>query len=291
MAQIINKFGLLLWQAPRTSFPEPFQNKSILMIGIDVYHSKKVYHKEKNRFRQRRSIGGFIASFITKDGVYKNWCDINVHVAREEIIGGNKKVKIDEKEELEGPKTTSQDALKQFVEKAIEKFGETPDILIVYRDGVAESQIQSVKNHELPQVKQAVGTNQNDTRIIFTIIQKRIHVRFIANEGGKYKNPPPGTVVEDGTIGEGFYLIPTKCDLSTVKPVNYVLIENNTGTVSLQDLQNFTYIMCHMYPNWTSSIKLPFPTQMAHKIAYTLGECKIEDPIINEKLKDTLFFL
>jgi len=291
MTQIINKFGHLLWHAPLSSFPESFQNKSILMIGIDVYHSKKVYQREKNKYRQRRSIGGFIASFISKNGTYKTRCDINVHVAREEIIGGGKQVKEDEKEELEGPRNTSQDALKTFVEKAIEKFGENPDIIIVYRDGVAESQIQSVRDHELPQIKQAIGKSGHDTRIIFTIIQKRIHVRFIANEDGEYKNPPPGTVVEDGTIGEGFYLIPTKCDLSTVKPVNYVLLENTTETVSLHDLQHFTYIMCHMYPNWTSSIKLPFPTQMAHKIAYTLGECKIENPVINEKLKNTLFFL
>jgi len=298
MTQIVNKFGHLLWWAPYESMPESFQLKKILMIGIDVYHSKKTYREEEKIFRRRRSLASMIASFITMENgniVYKHYNNVYEKEAGEEIL----------------QKDFEKQDLGDFIKDVLHEFGR-PDIIIVYRDGVAESQIFHVVENEINQIVEKLkeeNIEKDDVDIIYSVIQKRIHVRFIAQVGDECKNPPPGTVVDDGSIStsfydetnsnltytESFYLIPTSCDLSTVKPVNYIVIRNDTikNTIPLTDFQNFTFMMCMMYPNWTDAIKLPYPTMLAHKEAYTLGEkCKIQSPNIHPSLrKGSLFYL
>jgi hypothetical protein len=44
------------------------------LLFVDVYHDKKTLEVEKQRFRQRRSIGAFVALVITKDGKFKTSC-------------------------------------------------------------------------------------------------------------------------------------------------------------------------------------------------------------------------
>jgi len=277
--------------------PDSFQGRKILMLGIDVYHSKKRYKEENKSFTRRRSLAGMIASFITHEKgqvKYKHYNDVYWKEAG---------VEVDTNKVFE-----SQD-IGNFLKDAINSFEENPDIIIIYRDGVSESQIFAVVNNELKQIISAlsdINIDPMDVDIIYSVLQKRIHVRFLAQSNNDYFNPPSGTVVEDCgmriqisdelgvTSTNSFYLIPTSCDLSTVKPVNYIVIYNDKikNTIPLEDFQRFTYLMCFLYPNWTDSIKLPVSTQMAHKLAYTLGEnCKFEKPKIHPFLKQTLFYL
>jgi len=59
----------------------------------------------------------------------------------------------------------------------------------------------------------------------------------------------------------------------------------------MEQFQTLTFTMCHCYPNWTDAIKLPFPTQLAHKLAYQMGESAILKPTIHQDLYQTYFYL
>jgi len=172
-----------------------------------------------------------------------------------------------------------------------------PNLIIVYRDGVGDSQLEAVSQHELTQVQEAFPA----VPVVFSVIQKDISVRYFVqhNETMEWGNPRQGTVINSfqTTRFEEFYLIPADCNLSTVKPVRYLLLNYglDRNSVPLQEFQALTYSMSFLYPNWTGSVKLPFPTQLAHKLAYLVGEIQSKDPKkepeINEKINTRYFYL
>jgi len=193
-------------------------------------------------------------------------------------------------EELERPPATHDDALELFIRRSCQEHNVKPDFVVVFRDGVAHSQLPAVERYEVIQVKKAIP----NASITYCIVQKRIHTRFLIDLGGEMGNPPPGTVITQdlklsGEKYQNFHLIPTTCTLSTVKPVHYVILQNDS--LPLPELQQLTYTFCHMYPNWTNSIKLPFQTQAAHKMAYLVGELQLDVPSVHQNLFRSYFYL
>jgi len=141
-----------------------------VIVGIDVYHGKVKFEENEKIFRQKRSIGAFVAAIIKPDGSYHNYCGINHHKAREEILGHRAKekgeIQSDQKpdqlassEQLEGPIITQKDALAQFIQKACTEHKVTPDFIILYRDGLAKSQLQFEKSSEVKQIKLGLSTS------------------------------------------------------------------------------------------------------------------------------------
>ena len=72
--------------------------------------------------------------------------------------------------------------------------------------------------------------------------------------------------------------------------MRYVVIEDDKK-IPRPDLQQVTNTLCYLYPNWADAIKLPFPTQLAHKLAYLMGEIKVDDPRLHESLFKTYCYL
>jgi len=283
-----------------TSSPS-LKSKNVFIIGIDVYHSKKIFEEQKQRYRQRRSIGAFIGVVISTDGKFRTCCTINPHQARAELIGGPRKEKgptpaanlpseLGPEEFLERPTGCEDEALAKFVQRIITELKIEPNHIIVYRDGVAASQLDAVRDYELKQITSVAPA----AKISYLVVQKRIHTRFFIESNQGVASPPPGSLYYNDLKMyienyDNFYLIPTTCNLSTVKPVHYIIIKNDD--IPIKELQQLTYCLCHLYPNWTNSIKLPFPTQAAHKLAYLLGDLKIEKPVLHSKLFHSLFYL
>jgi len=135
-------------------------------------------------------------------------------------------------------------------------------------------------------------------QVIYSIIQKDNHCRFmLQTRDGKIANPGPGSYFEDARITPpsgvdedfaDFYLIPTFNATSTAKPIHYCIIKGST-VMPLNQFQYLTFVMCHLYPNWASSIRVPFVTQAAHKLAFLLGD--LPDPEIHKKLASSFFYL
>lgn len=73
-----------------------------------------------------------------------------------------------------------------------------PEKICIYRDGVGEGQEKYVFQTELQQIKQRleeIYAQCNGTlKLVFMIVSKKTNTRIFGNE----RNPPSGTVVDDG---------------------------------------------------------------------------------------------
>jgi len=267
MKQIVNKMGFLCWTVDLVGTCPSLPNET-LFVGIDVYHAPKVFSKGKTT--RRSSVAAFVAVFL-KNGSFQFFNDVSVLEGGKELHGQR-----DNNEE----KT---DYLKKFLRRIAEEHKIVPKQVIVYRDGVGDGQMEIVKGTEVIQVQAAFPK----TLVDFVVVKKRIHNKFIVAKEGNYFNPAPGTVVNDlQNVDEkdAFYLISTSSTISTVKPVHYVFLIKQSQ-IPMADFQNLTFALCHLYPNWPDAIKLPLPTQLAHKLAWQVGECfKPRDTKDNKQL-------
>jgi len=272
-----------------------------MLIGIDVYHAKMRFLEKLDVYVQRRSVGAFVAilvnvntgDYLTSNHVVEVKAKVELF-CKAESDSETSSVKSDSNKNssavkvIEAPEITREDSLAKFIERSIAEHKVTPDQIIVYRDGVGDSMLDCVSKTEVKQVQNACKS----AKLIFAVAQKRIHARFIVDGGQKgFGNPANGTVIEEAVshhLNE-FYLVPTTCSLSTVRPVRYILLWND-NTMPLNEFQSLTYGLCHVYPNWPDSITLPFPTQLAHKLAFLLGE-NLQSTMVHKNLYTNYFYL
>jgi hypothetical protein len=296
--QVANKFGHLSWWfEPHKLLSAAFAKTVFLCIGIDVFHAPITF--EQN-IRQKRSLGAFTAWVMKPGAKVEHFNAVHARQARSEIgsiapekpAGRSSHLDADaesaEKVNLEGESVGA--SLEKFVADCIREYKlDTKNLhIIVYRDGVAESQLDLAKSEEVTQVKRAAG----HAKVTFCVVQKRIHTRFFAMKSSLYGNVPQGTVVDKDVNMPGienWFLVPTKNTLSTSAPVNYIVLHNDSFPSA--DLQKFTWAMHHCYPNWCDTIKTPSPTQCAHKLAYMLGEVGVAKPQVPPSLQKTLWYL
>jgi hypothetical protein len=332
--QILNKLGYFVWQADFATILQPqmaalrLNTMKILVIGVDVHHARKIYDDQKSLYRQRRSLGAFVAfMYEIKPGEkrpisVKVYSDVVAKEARSEIIAKNidgseasssAGEESDTGEELEAPSITSSNALQSFAEAAMKSARFYPHLVVVYRDGVSDSQMEQARDQEVQQIHNAVETIKAtagepwSSQIIFNVIQKNITTKFGIDQFGDLRNVlnlPSGTVI-DGDIRDpnylDWFLVSSRereergVAATTVKPVRYVVLRNDASGAPLnitpEQFQTFTYALHGVYPNWTDFVKLPVVTQCAHKFAKTFGDIDLLQPRIHPRLKNTLFFL
>jgi len=273
-----------------------------MFVGIDVYHAPIKFIENQKVYKRRRSIGAFISVIYQKggDGQYMTTCDIVDVVAGKELIGRDDSGASDTDSvvsdsadaaplENEGPLETRSKVLENFIRNTCTKKKINPTTIIVYRDGVGDGQIDLVKSTEVNQIRQACP----HAKVIYTVVKKRIHTRFfVQTNDNRLGNPPPGTIVNELQHRDypGFFLIPTSCSMSTVKPVHYTFVENS-GHIPIHEFQRLTFALCHLYPNWPDAIKLPLPTQLAHKLAWQMGEATPKNPSVHQNFFSTCFYL
>lgn len=165
-----------------------------------------------------------------------------------------------------------------------------PKKIVVYRDGVGEGQLQFVHTHEVNEVKrqlQTVYPSPEDVKMAYIVVTKKINTRLFANR----QNPPPGTIVDD-VITEpskfDFFLVAQQVNQGTVTPTAYNVIEDTSG-LDVDKLQRLTYKLCHLYFNWSGTVRVPAPCQYAHKLAVLVSQAIREAP--STKLEELLYFL
>jgi len=179
-------------------------------------------------------------------------------------------------------------ALRQY-EKVNNKI---PSRIIVYRDGVGDGEIETVKTVEIENIKRAFE-GQN-IKFTYIIVSKRINSRFFTNgngNGGKLGNPPSGTVVDDVvTLPEryDFFLVSQSVRQGTVNPTSYNVIEDSSG-LQPKHIQMLTYKLTHLYYNWPGTVRVPAPCQYAHKLAFLVGQSLHKEP--SPELEQQLFYL
>lgn len=97
---------------------------------------------------------------------------------------------------------------------------------------------------------------------------------FIQNNRKALDNPEPGTILDNGLVENedgnkkfDFFLVPQQTTQGCVMPVHYFVPLNESEDLTKEVVENLTYALCYIYPNWAGSIKVPAPCQLAHKIA------------------------
>lgn len=304
--QIVNKFGYQSWwYAIPQVLPKQAQ-RQFLSIGIDVFHAPPMLvtgEKGKADYWQKRSIAGYTAK-LSLNQTTLLFCSSEVRDAGAEIAGQHlASEQASSSVEEAGAALKREQALNpqalplaSFVQAALTHWQSLikPELLtvIVYRDGVADSQMDAVDASEVAQLQHVVPPAAH---FIYSIVQKRVHNRFVMSDQGRFGNCASGTVVED-TARAGprynFFMLPCATNLSTSKPVHYTIThDSKPDALTHEEFHAITFAGHHTYQNWAGTVKVPDVCQYAHKLAYTLGESHVRDPIVPKELKDTMFYL
>lgn len=165
-----------------------------------------------------------------------------------------------------------------------------PSHILIYRDGVGEGQVPYVYKHEVDDIKAKLNKlygDPNTIKLAFVIVTKRINTRLFYNQN----NPPPGTVVDDvvtNPLRYDFFIVSQSVRQGTVTPCAYNVIADSTGWRADQ-MQRMTYKLCHMYYNWSGTVRVPAPCQYAHKLAFLVAQFVRRPP--SARMQSLLYYL
>lgn len=244
VVQMAVKTGSAAWQvSPTQGIPQ-----KTMIIGIDVFH---------DTVQRSKSVLGFVASIHPAFTKYFNTTRIHNHSGEE--IGGH-------------VGNCFREALHAFHEATNKKF--LPELVIVYRDGVGDSQIDAAKKFEVQAMKNILSDFQGyNPQIVYVLVNKKTNAKFFVQGQRGFDNPPSGTVINSVVIPENqsFYLISHVVTQGMASPSLYRIIHND-GNLDLMIVAKLAFKLCFMYYNWTGGIKVPAPTMMAHKLAYLVGQ-------------------
>jgi aubergine-like protein len=304
--QIVNKFGIQSWWMTLQHVAPKHAAKQFMFVGIDVFHAAAEFVEPKKGqagFWQKRSIAAYTAKLIIGSTTL-HYCTTETRDAGAEIAGQRTQSARPSKSSAPEEAGSSHIREKAFEETALQKFIESALlhwktyikpaslVTIVYRDGVADSQLDQVDAAEVSQLKKALP---DESHFIYSIVQKRVHNRFVMSDAGKFGNCSAGTVVEDiARVGSryNFFMVPCLTNLSTNKPVHYtVTYDSHPNVITNQEFHSITFAAHHCYQNWAGTVKVPDVCQYAHKLAYTLGESNVSNPTVPTQLRPTMFYL
>ncbi|KAF8313382.1 Piwi domain-containing protein [Amanita rubescens] len=149
-----------------------------------------------------------------------------------------------------------------------------PRRIVFYRDGVSEGEFSQVDQVEIPRMAAVVnrkyGTDPGKWPwLCFIVVGKKHHQRFFPrDEEGRDRNGNenlyPGYVVDVDIVHPvypDFYLQSQAGLKGTSRPSHYTVIK--ATKIGVDELQEFTYNLCHCYLRATRSVKIPAPVYYA----------------------------
>ncbi|KAI3862801.1 hypothetical protein MKW98_008641, partial [Papaver atlanticum] len=155
-----------------------------------------------------------------------------------------------------------------------------PDQIIIFRDGVSESQFNQVLNIELDQIIEACKFLDDKWNPKFTVIiaQKNHHTKFFQN--GSPDNVPPGTVIDKQIChprNNDFYICSHAGMIGTTRPTHYHVLMDEIGFTA-DDMQELVHSLSYVYQRSTTAISVVAPVCYAHLAAAQMQQfLKFED--------------
>ncbi|XP_020102433.1 protein argonaute 16-like [Ananas comosus] len=155
-----------------------------------------------------------------------------------------------------------------------------PSQIIIFRDGVSESQFNQVLNIELNQIIQAFEHLGENSLPKFTVIvaQKNHHTKLFQADAPE--NVPPGTVVDSKIVHPrnfDFYMCAQAGMIGTSRPTHYHVLLDEIG-FSVDNLQKFVHSLSYVYQRSTTAISVVAPICYAHLAAQQMSQfVKFED--------------
>ncbi|CAD8058103.1 unnamed protein product [Paramecium primaurelia] len=252
--QVHSKIGKQLWNIQKITEV----SDKIMIIGIDVYHKTLINNK---------SCVGFNAQFGQQS---------DKHFTKTLIVEKGKELN-------KGVGQLLNQSLQQY-QKSNKYY---PDTIIIFRDGVGNSQIDDLIEIELKSMKSVIQQTYNIKlpQFAYIIVNKRISDKFFSpnNENNGMIFPERITSKEFD-----FFLIAQQVNQGTPIPTHYTVIENTTNW-NEDTFWRFTYFQCFNYRNWSGPVKIPACLQNAHTVAYRVGEVIQNDA--HAALESLLYFL
>lgn len=234
------------------------ENKT-MVVGIDVTHP--------GPGSANPSIAAMVASVDADLAVWP--ADLKVQIrTRQEMV------------------TLLGEMLRSRLELWEKKHHDYPENILVYRDGVSESQYEQVLENEFSLMKKACtplysGAKKPPPKFTIIIVGKRHHTRFFPQAGSqvrdKFGNPRCGLVVDRG-ITEArnwdFFLQSHSSHLGTARPSHYYVIWDEIFTNPEADyipsgmnpadlLEQVTHDMCYLFGRATRAVSLCPPVYYA----------------------------
>ncbi|RWS20791.1 piwi-like protein 2, partial [Leptotrombidium deliense] len=224
--QITCKLGGQLW-----GIKIPFQ--SCMIIGMDVYHDPMI--KEK-------SVIGMVASM--NQGATKWFTRVYNQGKHQEVA------------------STLQTGFIACLRKYYETTNSLPQRIFVFRDGVGDGDLPTVRDYEITQMENAITDIVKSHKgprplLSVVVVQKRINLKmFMRNrQTNDLDNPPPGSIIDHTVtrrIFYDFYLISQHVSQGTVTPSHYITLYDK-NEMTPDRMQKITYKMTHLYYNFPST--------------------------------------
>ncbi|XP_026399230.1 protein argonaute 4A-like isoform X1 [Papaver somniferum] len=144
-----------------------------------------------------------------------------------------------------------------------------PEQIIIFRDGVSESQFNQVLNIELDQIIEACKFLDEKWSPKFTVIiaQKNHHSKFF--QPNSPDNVPPGTVIDNKIChprNNDFYMCAHAGMIGTTRPAHYHVLLDEIG-FSADELQELVHNLSYVYQRSTTAISIVAPVAYAHLAA------------------------
>ncbi|KVH87597.1 Argonaute/Dicer protein, PAZ [Cynara cardunculus var. scolymus] len=155
-----------------------------------------------------------------------------------------------------------------------------PDQIIIFRDGVSESQFNQVLNIELDQIIEACKFLDEKwcPKFLVIIAQKNHHTKFF--QPGSPDNVQPGTVIDNKVChprNNDFYMCAHAGMIGTTRPTHYHILYDEIG-FSADDLQELVHSLSYVYQRSTTAISVVAPICYAHLAATQVSQfIKYED--------------
>ncbi|KAL6640107.1 hypothetical protein ACP70R_022417 [Stipagrostis hirtigluma subsp. patula] len=148
-----------------------------------------------------------------------------------------------------------------------------PDQVIIFRNGVSESQFTQVINMELDQIIEACKFLDEEWFPRFTVIvaQKNHHTKFFLT--GSPDNVPPGTVVDNKICHPSnfdFYMCAHAGMIGTSRPTHYHVLYDEIGFCA-DDMQELVHSLSYAYQRSTTAVSVVAPIRYAHLAAAQIG--------------------
>nr|XP_043629700.1 protein argonaute 4-like [Erigeron canadensis] len=149
-----------------------------------------------------------------------------------------------------------------------------PEQIIIFRDGVSESQFSQVLNIELDQIIEACKflDDKWSPKFLVIIAQKNHHTKFF--QPGSPDNVPPGTVIDNKVChprNNDFYMCAHAGMIGTTRPTHYHVLYDEIG-FSADDLQELVHSLSYVYQRSTTAISVVAPICYAHLAATQMSQ-------------------
>ncbi|KAG8876290.1 hypothetical protein FRB98_007375 [Tulasnella sp. 332] len=279
------KLGGTNWMSAHDAVPF-FVRRATMIIGIDTSHGDPSSGSQP-------SVAAFVSSVDHPCSVYVGQCGLQS--SRQEVV---------DPQVLTGMVVNALNKYKAYHVNVLKNQGVgPPQQILVYRDGVAESQFQEVIDVEYQAIKAGFAKcniRDDHYRVTFIAVGKKHHLRMFPkskeSNDGKTGNCRSGTVVDTQASPisthylnshcvvnpwwNDFYLLSHAGLLGTSRPAHYSVLVNDIA-MSLDDLQAVSFALCHLFTRSTRTVSIPAPIYHADLIAARLRYHILNDELFN----------